>query len=154
MAYTMRYAAELRDPADYFRDVKKVTVDADSLALAKELIKRKSGKFDPSKFVDGYEVALKELVEAKLKHAPVPGRRGQTQARPGHQPHGRAAQERRRLKLGDGDASPKRRTQRKATAEDKTAKGLVAGQDAPSRSRTHPRRLKAQVGLTKLRSDA
>ncbi|MDQ2925017.1 MAG: Ku protein [Acidobacteriota bacterium] len=72
MAYTMRYAAELRDPADYFGDVKKVTVDADSLSLAKELIKRKTAKFDPSKFVDGYEVALKELVEAKVKHAPIP----------------------------------------------------------------------------------
>ena len=72
MAYTMRYAAELRDAEEYFRDVKKVKVDEDSLSLAKELIKRKSGKFDPSKFVDGYEVALKELVEAKVKHAPIP----------------------------------------------------------------------------------
>lgn len=72
MAYTMRYAAELRDSADYFRDIKKTTVDADSLGLAKELIKRKAGHFDPSKFVDGYEVAVKELVDAKLKHLPVP----------------------------------------------------------------------------------
>jgi DNA end-binding protein Ku len=72
MAYTMRYASELRDPEEYFRDVKKVKVDADSLSLAKELIKRKSAKFDASKFVDGYEVALKELVEAKVKHAPIP----------------------------------------------------------------------------------
>ncbi len=72
MAYTMRYAAELRDSADYFRDVKKMAVDEDSLSLAKELIKRKAGTFDPSKFVDGYEVALKELVEAKVKHQPIP----------------------------------------------------------------------------------
>jgi len=72
MAYTMRYAAELRNPADYFRDIKKTTVDADSLSLAKELIKRKSKAFDPSKFVDGYEAAVKVLVEAKLKHAPIP----------------------------------------------------------------------------------
>jgi len=72
MAYTMRYAAELRDPTEYFRDIKKTTVDSDSLALAKELIKRKAGHFDPSKFIDGYEIAVKELVEAKLKHAPVP----------------------------------------------------------------------------------
>jgi DNA end-binding protein Ku len=72
MAYTMRYAAELRDPAEYFRDIKKTTINADSLALAKELIKRKAAKFDPEKFVDGYEVAVKELVEAKLKHAPIP----------------------------------------------------------------------------------
>ena len=72
MAYTMRYAAELRDPADYFRDVKQMTIEPDSLSLAKELITRKAAKFDPSKFVDGYEVAVKELVEAKLQHAPIP----------------------------------------------------------------------------------
>jgi DNA end-binding protein Ku len=72
MVYTMRYAAELRDPAEYFRDVKQMKVSSDSLDLAKELIKRKAAKFDPSKFVDGYEVAVKELVEAKLKHTPIP----------------------------------------------------------------------------------
>jgi DNA end-binding protein Ku len=72
MAYTMRYAQELRDPKDYFRDIKKVEIDDDSLSLAKELIKKKSGKFDPSKFIDGYEVAVKELVQAKIDHAPIP----------------------------------------------------------------------------------
>jgi DNA end-binding protein Ku len=72
MAYTMRYAAELRDPADYFRDVKKVAIAEDSLELAKQLIKKRAAKFDPSKFIDGYEVAVKELVDAKLKHAPIP----------------------------------------------------------------------------------
>jgi len=72
MAYTMRYAEELRDPKDYFRDIKKVEIDEDSLSLAKELIRRKAAQFDPSKFIDGYEVALKELVQAKVDHAPVP----------------------------------------------------------------------------------
>jgi DNA end-binding protein Ku len=72
MVYTMRYAAELRNPADYFRDVKETAINTDSLDLAKELIKRKAGKFDASKFVDGYEVAVKELVEAKLQHVAIP----------------------------------------------------------------------------------
>ena len=72
MAYIMRYAEELRDPKDYFRDIKKVEVDEDSLDLAKTLIKKRAAKFDPSKFVDGYEVALKELVQAKIEHAPIP----------------------------------------------------------------------------------
>jgi len=72
MAYTMRYAAELRDARDYFRDIKQVEIDEDSLDLAKQLIKRKAAQFDPSKFVDGYEVALKELVQAKIDHAPIP----------------------------------------------------------------------------------
>ncbi len=72
MAYTMRYAAELRDARDYFRDIKRVEVNEDSLDLAKMLIKKRAGAFDPSQFVDGYEVAVKELVEAKLHNLPVP----------------------------------------------------------------------------------
>ena len=72
MAYTMRYAAELRDGKDYFRDIKKAEVEEDSLELAKMLIKKREAKFDPSRFVDGYEVALKELVQAKIDHTPIP----------------------------------------------------------------------------------
>jgi DNA end-binding protein Ku len=72
MAYTMRYAEELRDPAEFFNDIKKVTVDDDQLSLAKELIKRKAAKFAPDKFKDQYEAALREMVEAKVQHAPIP----------------------------------------------------------------------------------
>jgi DNA end-binding protein Ku len=72
MAYTLRYAEELRKPADYFADVKKPRIDDEQLSLAKELIQRKAGKFDPKKFTDNYEAALRELVEAKLKHLPLP----------------------------------------------------------------------------------
>lgn len=72
MAYTMRYQDELRDPKEYFNDIKKVAVPEDSLDLAMELVKRKTAKFDASKFVDGYEVAVKELVEAKVNHASIP----------------------------------------------------------------------------------
>jgi len=70
MAYTLRYAAELRDPATYFESIKHHAINADSLSLAKELIQRKTAAFDPTKFTDGYEAAVKELVDAKLKHAP------------------------------------------------------------------------------------
>jgi DNA end-binding protein Ku len=72
MGYTMRYQEELRDPAEYFKDIKKVAVNEDSLQLAMELIKRKAAKFDPSKFKDQYEAAVRELVEAKVQHAPIP----------------------------------------------------------------------------------
>ncbi len=72
MAYTMRYDAELRDPADYFSEIKDVDIDKDQLALAKELIKRNTAKFNPAKFVDDYEVALRELIDAKIEHQPLP----------------------------------------------------------------------------------
>lgn len=72
MAYTLRYQNEMRNQSDYFRDIKATAVDQDSLELAETLIKRMSAKLDMSKFEDGYEVALKALVEAKVNNLPVP----------------------------------------------------------------------------------
>lgn len=72
MAYTLRYAAELRKPAEYFANMKKPRIDEEQLSLARELIQRKAGKFDPQKFTDNYEAALRQLVEAKAKHLPLP----------------------------------------------------------------------------------
>jgi DNA end-binding protein Ku len=71
MAYTLRYAEELRKPADYFAEIKKTTVDADQLALAQELIERKAAKFAPERFTDEYEAALRAMVEAKVNHVPL-----------------------------------------------------------------------------------
>ncbi len=72
MAYTLRYAAELRSAKEYFSEVKTPKIDDEQLSLAKDLIQRKAGKFTPDKFTDDYETALRELVEAKLKHLPLP----------------------------------------------------------------------------------
>jgi DNA end-binding protein Ku len=72
IAYTLRYAEELRNPAEYFSQIKKIAIDSDQLALAKELIQRKAARFAPEKFHDEYEAALKELVEAKVNKAPLP----------------------------------------------------------------------------------
>jgi len=72
MAYTLRYQNELRNRADYFRDIKQPAIDADSLQLAESLISKMSTKLDIAKFEDGYETAVKALVEAKVNHLPVP----------------------------------------------------------------------------------
>jgi len=72
MAYTMRYAEELRNPAAYFADIRPVEVQPDQLSLAEELIKRKSASFAPEKFTDEYEAALRAMVEAKVHNAPIP----------------------------------------------------------------------------------
>ncbi|MGA8090772.1 MAG: Ku protein [Terracidiphilus sp.] len=72
MAYTLRYQNELRNRADYFRDIKQPAIDADSLQLAETLIARMSAELDIGKFEDGYETAVKALVEAKVNHLPVP----------------------------------------------------------------------------------
>ncbi|HXC96486.1 MAG TPA: Ku protein [Edaphobacter sp.] len=72
MAYTLRYSTELRDERTYFRDLSKVEINAESLELAESLIAKKSTKLDLSKFEDGYEVALKNLIDAKINKMPVP----------------------------------------------------------------------------------
>ncbi len=72
MAYTLRYQNELRNAADYFRDIKQTEINEDALEMAEALIAKKTTRFDPSKFEDGYETAVRELVEAKIKNLPVP----------------------------------------------------------------------------------
>jgi DNA end-binding protein Ku len=81
MAYTLRFQNELRNSGDYFRDIKATVIDQDSLELAETLIKRMSTRFDLSKFEDGYEIAVKALVEAKVNNMPVP-----VDEAPKHQP--------------------------------------------------------------------
>ncbi len=71
MAYTLRYANELRNANDYFRDIKDTAINEDSLEMAETLIARKTAKFDITKFQDGYEAALKELIDAKIQHQPI-----------------------------------------------------------------------------------
>jgi len=40
--------------------------------MAEALITKRAGVFDHSKFSDGYEVAVKELIQAKINNAPIP----------------------------------------------------------------------------------
>jgi DNA end-binding protein Ku len=72
MAYTLRYSNELRKEQEYFRDLKAVEINEESLELAEALIAKKSTKLDLSKFEDGYEVAVKQLIDAKMNNLPVP----------------------------------------------------------------------------------
>lgn len=63
----LRYANELRDPADFFDEVPSEKPEKEMIELAVQLITKKSGKFAPEKYQDHYQTALKELVQAKLK---------------------------------------------------------------------------------------
>jgi DNA end-binding protein Ku len=72
MAYTLRYAEELRDGASVFSKIKSGRIDGDQLELAKELIRRNSAKFDPQEYKDEYEAALRELIDAKMQRKPLP----------------------------------------------------------------------------------
>lgn len=72
MAYTLRYAEELRKAADYFSGIADATVDKKQLAMATDLVQAYSSAFKLESFHDDYEDALRQLVEAKEKNMPLP----------------------------------------------------------------------------------
>jgi DNA end-binding protein Ku len=72
MAYTLRYAGELRDAKTYFGSIENHAVDKKQMALANELIRAQSAPFHLEDFKDDYEAALRELIEAKRKEKPLP----------------------------------------------------------------------------------
>jgi DNA end-binding protein Ku len=76
----LRYAEELRDPAEYFDEVPTAKPQKDMVDLAVQLIQKKAGAFDPSKFEDHYGTALKELVQGKLKGQTIVAREAERPA--------------------------------------------------------------------------
>jgi DNA end-binding protein Ku len=72
MLYMLRYDDELRDPKSTLSGVKEASVDADELALAKQLIAKSTSKFDLSAYQNDYESAVKKLVDAKRKGRSLP----------------------------------------------------------------------------------
>jgi DNA end-binding protein Ku len=71
-ATALRYQDEIRDAREYFSDIESVKVPKDMLELAEHILKTKRGHFDPSKFSDRYENALKALIRAKQAGKPAP----------------------------------------------------------------------------------
>ena len=68
---TLRYPYELRDEDDYFDDIKNPKISKDMVELAGHILDTKAAHFDPSKFRDEYETALKTLVKRKAAGKPV-----------------------------------------------------------------------------------
>lgn len=64
---TLRYPYEVRKPEEYFDTIENEKVPKDMLDLAIHIVGTKKGKFQPAKFEDHYEEALKELLRKKQK---------------------------------------------------------------------------------------
>ncbi len=71
LATTLRYPYELRDAEDYFDGIKSPKVSKDMIELAVHILDTKAAHFDPSKFKDEYETALKKLVKRKAAGKPI-----------------------------------------------------------------------------------
>jgi DNA end-binding protein Ku len=64
-ATALRQQDEIRDSGEYFSEIEDKKVPKDMIELAEHILKTKRGHFNPSKFSDRYEDALKALVKAK-----------------------------------------------------------------------------------------
>jgi DNA end-binding protein Ku len=71
LGITLRYPYEVRDEDDYFADIKNPKISKDMVDLASHILDSKAAHFDPSKFKDEYETALKSLVRRKAAGKPV-----------------------------------------------------------------------------------
>lgn len=71
---TLRYDYEVRDAKNYLGGIPHPHVDKEMVELASHILDSKEGHFDPSKFKDEYEAALKKLVKRKAAgHTIEPG---------------------------------------------------------------------------------
>jgi DNA end-binding protein Ku len=65
LATALRYTNEVRDEKEYFDGIDNIKVPPDMLKLATHILETKKGHFNPAKFADRYEDALKDLIKAK-----------------------------------------------------------------------------------------
>jgi DNA end-binding protein Ku len=72
VATSLRYRNEVRDEQDYFDDIPDVKIPTDMLNLATHILESKAGRFDPAKFEDRYEDALRDLINAKRAGKKLP----------------------------------------------------------------------------------
>src|SRR3982751_5973838 len=71
MGTLLRYPYEVRSEKEYFDDIQNVKITKDMLDLAKHIVEKKSGRFEPGKFEDQYETALIDLINQKRAGKPI-----------------------------------------------------------------------------------
>jgi Ku protein len=60
---TLRYDYEVRDEKEAFKGIPSPRVPKEMVELASHILDKKAGHFDPAKFKDEYELALRKLVK-------------------------------------------------------------------------------------------
>ena len=71
VATSLRYANEVHAASSYFDEIPDSELPKQMLDLAKHIIEKMTGKFEPDQFEDRYETALIELIRSKQKGMPI-----------------------------------------------------------------------------------
>jgi DNA end-binding protein Ku len=67
VAQTLYEQRDINDAKPIFQDAADVKTDPAMVQLAKQLIERQTGRYDPSDLEDRYETRLRAMIDAKLK---------------------------------------------------------------------------------------
>ena len=67
LGVTLRYPYEISKETDYFGDIPDEKVPKDMLDLAVHIVETKARHFEPEKFEDDYQKALRELIKRKQR---------------------------------------------------------------------------------------
>jgi DNA end-binding protein Ku len=71
LGITLRYPYEIRAQSDYFDEIPNEKIPKDMLELAAHIVATKTAHFDPKKFDDRYEDALRDLIKRKQSGKPL-----------------------------------------------------------------------------------
>lgn len=66
VAHTLAEARDLNDPAPLLEGLDRVKPDREMVKLARQLIARQEGRYDPADIEDRYETRLRQVIEARL----------------------------------------------------------------------------------------
>jgi len=67
LVYTLRMADEVVPPKEAFADIPAAKPDKRMIEIARKIIEQQEGAFEPEKFHDRYETALRDLIRRKEK---------------------------------------------------------------------------------------
>ncbi len=75
IATTLNFDYEVRNAETVFKDIPDMKFDKEMIELAGHIIGTKKGSFNPEEYEDRYEIALAELVKAKIEGKAPPKRK-------------------------------------------------------------------------------
>jgi len=67
IVYTLRMGDEVIQPKDAFDDIPNIKPNKQMIEIARKIIEQQEGAFEPTKFEDRYETALRDLIRRKEK---------------------------------------------------------------------------------------
>jgi len=67
IVYTLRMADEVISPKEAFDDIPSAKPDKRMIEIARKIIEQQEGPFEPAKFEDRYETALRDVIRRKEK---------------------------------------------------------------------------------------